>query len=71
VDFLPLPPKHKALKVLYLTDNLVERAFLALTHGADWAELPQDLKELQPEMWASLGALLLSTYKVKAMSTVH
>jgi hypothetical protein len=57
--------------MLYLTDNLVERAFLALTYGANWTELPQELKELQPEMWASLGALLLSVYKVKAMSTLH
>jgi hypothetical protein len=50
---------------------MVQEAFLALTQGANWAELPQELKELQPEMWASLGALLLSTYKVKAMSTLH
>jgi hypothetical protein len=57
--------------MLYPTDNLVERAFLALTYGANWEELPQELKELQPEMWASLGALLLSVYKVKAMSTLH
>jgi hypothetical protein len=57
--------------MLHLTDNLVERAFLALTQGAEWKELPQELKELQPEMWASLGALLLSTYRVKAMSTLH
>jgi hypothetical protein len=57
--------------MLHLTDDLMERAFLALTQGANWAELPQELKELQPEMWAGLGALLLSTYKVKAMSTVH
>jgi hypothetical protein len=57
--------------MLYLTDHLVERAFLALTYGANWVELQQELKELQPETWASLGALLLSTYKVKAMSTLH
>jgi hypothetical protein len=50
---------------------MVQEAFLALTYGAEWKELPQELKELQPEMWASLGALLLSTYRVKAMSTVH
>jgi hypothetical protein len=50
---------------------MVQEAFLALTHGAEWKELPKELKELQPEMWASLGALLLSTYKVKAMSTLH
>jgi hypothetical protein len=57
--------------MLYLSDDLMEKAFLALTHGANWTELPQDLKELQPEMWAGLGALLLSVYKVKAMSTLH
>jgi len=57
--------------MLHLSDEMVEKAFLALTHGANWTELPQDLKELQPEMWAGLGALLLSVYKVKAMSTLH
>jgi hypothetical protein len=57
--------------MLYLSDQMVQEAFLALTHGAEWKELPKELKELQPEMWASLGALLLSTYKVKAMSTLH
>jgi hypothetical protein len=57
--------------MLYLSDSLVQEAFLALTHGAEWSALPDQLKDLQPEMWSALGSLLLSTYKVKAMSTLH
>ena len=57
--------------MLHLSDELVEEAFFVLAHGAEWSALPEHLQNLQPEIWASLGSLLLSTYKVKALSTVH
>jgi hypothetical protein len=68
---LPTNPKRRALQMLYLSESLVEEALMALVHGAEWSSLPEQLKELQPEMWKALGSLLLSTYKVRAMSTVH
>jgi hypothetical protein len=57
--------------MLHLSDKLVEEAFFVLTHGAEWSALPEHLQNLQPETWSALGSLLLSTYRVRAMSTLH
>ena len=54
-----------------LTDLQVELAFQLLARGGVDKEMPESLRQLPPEAWEQLGALLLSLYQQRAMSTLH